>query len=41
MSDMDQTLAIEVLEARLEMEAMAAGGAEQFLLPIECWCNER
>lgn len=39
MNDIDN-LDIETLEARLEMEAVAAS-SEQFGLPYECWCDNR
>jgi len=34
----NETLDLEALESRLEMEAVSAQAAKPWL-PIECWCN--
>jgi hypothetical protein len=35
-----ETLSLEVLEPRLEMEVMSSQTAEPWL-PIECWCDNK
>lgn len=38
MENLQNELKLELLEARLEMEAAPAADAP--ILPIECWCND-
>lgn len=36
----NETLNLEVLESRLEMEAVSSQAAAPWL-PIECWCDNK
>ncbi len=36
----NETLDLEVLESRLEMEAVSSQAAKPWL-PIECWCDNK